>query len=369
MTNDGRAAAKLTDRDRDLLGLLAMARYLTAAQVHRLAFPGKNISVTYRRLAKLSSGGAQAGFIRQRFFRNYDGERVTVWAITPHAMSAALARCADLPDLPKHDVGAQFLEHLLQLNELLIALWSNGKACPRAAHPALRWIPSDRVRLLWNEWEVRDGRKQQRVIQPDAVLELTQQRRRFFLECEMGTQPISKGQGNAPGATIAKAERYQTYLAEASAADRRLTHYQAQHPDHFAVEVLFLVLTPGRAASVNTALKSWRATLQGPRPAIIRALTFEAAAAELRHVAGLQGALRPNPAQTAFGGTAPAPKTAIGREEIALLTRYLSDSVRSIKRARGVFRELRREDLPVYPDSYTEVEALLTRLVASHSAR
>jgi transposase InsO family protein len=32
----------------------------------------------------------------------------------------------------EHDVGAQFLEHLAQLNELLVALWRTGARCPRA---------------------------------------------------------------------------------------------------------------------------------------------------------------------------------------------------------------------------------------------
>ena len=33
-------------RDRDILGLLAVTRYLTAQQAHRLAFDGRNISAT-----------------------------------------------------------------------------------------------------------------------------------------------------------------------------------------------------------------------------------------------------------------------------------------------------------------------------------
>src|SRR6266446_5792207 len=180
-------AAKLTDRDKDLLGLLVLARYLTADQVHRLAFSGKHASVPYRRLLKLSQANGQPAFLRQRFFRTYDGNRVAVWAPTPYAMPAALTRAPQLPELPKHDVGAQFLEHLIQLNELLVALWQNGTRCPKAVHPSFRWIPSDRVRLVWEEWEMREGRKQQRPIQPDAMLELPVQRRRYFLECEMGT--------------------------------------------------------------------------------------------------------------------------------------------------------------------------------------
>src|SRR5258708_19311923 len=66
------AAAKLTDRDKDLLGLLVLTRYLTAAQVHRLAFAGKHPSLPYRRLLKLSRANGQPAFLRQSFFRPYD---------------------------------------------------------------------------------------------------------------------------------------------------------------------------------------------------------------------------------------------------------------------------------------------------------
>jgi hypothetical protein len=338
--------------------------YLTAAQVHRLAFAGKHPSLPYRRLLKLSRENGQRAFLRQSFFRTYDGNRVAVWAPTPHAMPAALARAPQLPELPKHDVGAQFLEHLVQLNELFVALWRNGPRCPRAAHPSFRWIPSDRVRLAWGEWEMREGRRQQRVIQPDAVFELPTQRRRYFLECEMGTQMISPGEASAPGATLSKANRYQTFLADIAGMDGRRTHYQTQYPDAFSAEVLFVVLTAGRARSVNAALASWRAKLESQRPSAMRAITFDEAAAEFRKLAGL-------PAFAADKlGTEPEqatrrPLSALSAEDVALLRHCTYDAVRSIKRARAVFRELRRHDLPEYPESYEAANAILERLARS----
>src|SRR5260370_6566315 len=328
-TSRAATAAKLTDRDKDLLGLLVLARYLTAAQVHRLAFPGKHASVPYRRLLKLSQANGQAALLRQRFFRTYDGNRVAVWAPTPYAMPAALTRAPQLPELRKHDVGAQFLEHLIQLNELFVALWQNGARCPKAVHPSFRWAPSDRVRLVWEEWEMREGRKQQRLIQPDAVLELPVQRRPDFLECEMGTQKIRTGESNASGATLSKADRYRAYLS--GGAVDGASHYQAQHQDSFAPEVLFLVLNDGRAKSVNTALAAWRAKNQDPRPIAIRALTFEGAARELRRLAGL--------APVGADGRAVAEQRslplarALSAEEVTILSRCLYDSGQSIQHA------------------------------------
>jgi hypothetical protein len=328
---------------------------MTASQVHRLAFPAKSLSLPYRRLLKLSRGDGQRTFVRQRFFRTYDGNRVAVWAPTPYAMPAALASSAPLPELPKHDVGAQFLEHLIQLNELLIALWSNGNRCPRAAHPCFRWIPSDRVRLVWGEWEMRNGRKQERVIQPDAVLELPPQRRRFLLECEMGTQMISPRNGNSTGATLSKADRYHTFLTEISNLDGRKTHYQAQYADAFAPEVLFLARSEKRAFSINAALATWRAQR---RPCAIRALTFDAAVIEFRSLAGLPS-LASAPSRPPAESTEPR---ALSAAEVHVLQRCIYDSMIAIKRARAVFRELGRNDLPQYPPTYEQAWAALVRL-------
>ncbi len=350
---------RLTDRDRDMLGLLVLARYLTAEQMHRLAFSGRHLSLAYRRLLLLSRGNGQPPFVRQRFFRDYNGTRLAAWAPTSHAMAAALSRSVPLPDLPKHDVGAPFLEHLLQLNELFISLWRAGARCPRASHPAFAWVPSDRVRLVWGEWEMREGRKQLRVIQPDAVLELPRQRRRYFLECEMGTHSITPRGGNHPGATLAKVDRYQRFLGDASGQAGPQAHYEAQYPDRFAPEVLFLVLTAGRAASVNAALASWRTEVGHRRANAMRAVTFAEVALELRQRAGLPALAEPSPvAERGVSHTS----ARVNAEDVALLREYLRQSVVSIKAARAAFRRLGRSDLPEYPATYERAYDLLERL-------
>jgi hypothetical protein len=355
-------ATRLTERDRDLLGLFVLARYLTATQVRRLAFDGKNLSLAYRRLLRLS--GSQPAFLRQRSFRKYDGARVAVWMPTPHALAAASARAPDLPELPKHEVGAQFLEHLVQLNELLLGLWWHGSRCPLATHPSFRWIPSDRVRLVWGQYEMREGRRQQRVIQPDAVLEVPVLRRRYFLECEMGTHVISPGQAKPPGATLSKAERYHAFLTDLTDLNSRQTHYLSQYPDGFAPVVLFLVLSEGRAASVNAALAGWRAQLVGPRRSELRALTFSTAIAELRGLAGLP-LLSPRGPKPSDSAAVPPSTAAVTHEEVRLLEQCFYDSVMSIKRARAVFRTLARADLPTYPSSYDSARVILARLSSS----
>lgn len=359
---------KLTDRDRDMLGLLVLARYLTAPQVHRLCFEGRHVSLAYRRLLKLTRSDGGSPFVRQRFFRAYDGNRIAVWAPTPHGLAAAALRTAGLPELPRHDVGANFLEHTIQLNEFLVALWpAAGDRTARAAHASFRWTPSDAVRLTFNEYVIGDpnspgGRKQLRIIQPDAMLELPGQRRRYFLECEMGGHTISPGPSKPPGATLSKAERYNEYLTTWADSHARRTHYAVQYPDGFTPQVLFLVRTAGRAGSINAALAHWREKdrVLWQRFDDFRAATFDEAAVELRRVAGLPP-LVPRPSPSPRRHQSP-PALTLTPDDVDLLRRYLFESTRAIHRARAAFRELRRADLPEYPGSLETFKALIARL-------
>src|SRR5258708_15713096 len=88
-TSRAATAAKLTDRDKDLLGLLVLARYLTAAQAHRLAFPGKHASVPYRRVLKTSPANGPPALFRLRFFRTYHGDPPPRLAPPPYPIPPA----------------------------------------------------------------------------------------------------------------------------------------------------------------------------------------------------------------------------------------------------------------------------------------
>lgn len=360
-------AVKLTDRDKEMLGLLVLARYMTVQQVHRLCFEGRHESLAYRRLQKLTRGDSGPPFLRQRFFRTYDGNRVAVWAPTPHGLAAAALRVGGLPELPKHDVGAQFLEHTIQLNELLVALWRTGDGRPaRVAHPFCRWMPSDAVRLNYSlyemrgEYERRGDARAPRVIQPDAVLELPSQRRRYFLECEMGGHTISPRLRKPPGATLSKVERYEEYLTGLADLRGEGTFYLAQYHDGFAAEVLFLVRSAGRANSINSALAKWRGSTVG-RHAAFRAVTFDEAAMELRRLGGLSE--RASPSSPSPRAPGPVGAYALTREELLVIARFFREAIASIHKARDAFRAMRRPDLPEYPASASPTVALMERLI------
>src|SRR5690348_1870561 len=89
--------AQLTRRDRQIIGYLAVARYLSTEQIQRLTFPGRDVQGCRRRLLRLAGlyknsgrAGEKQGrrrsfeipYLRTRKFRTFDGEVAEAWALT-----------------------------------------------------------------------------------------------------------------------------------------------------------------------------------------------------------------------------------------------------------------------------------------------
>ena len=117
--------AILTDRDRALLAFAAIARYVSAEQVHRLFVDGSSKKQTYRRLTKLCQPGARPGegaCLRRLRYRRTDGTPAPVWALAPCGRSVAEREVPWLGLPAATDIGARFLEHTLVLNDVLAGL-------------------------------------------------------------------------------------------------------------------------------------------------------------------------------------------------------------------------------------------------------
>src|SRR5712691_11857292 len=77
--------ARLTDRDRQLIGLLAVARYLSTEQLSKLLYGGRNIDNMRRRFLRLAGEGPRGfkpAYIRRLFFRTYEGQLFDLWTLT-----------------------------------------------------------------------------------------------------------------------------------------------------------------------------------------------------------------------------------------------------------------------------------------------
>lgn len=299
---------QLTDRDKQLFGYLGICRYLSTEQVLRLFFPARDRASSQRRLLRLAGewgsvrgarkGAAYANFdppyLRRLFFRTYEGQRVEVWALTEIGYAVASKVLRSPLRIPAADVGAAFLEHSILLNDVFVAVvdpaalpcakcgamleWcapigaarggqfllrcgasacrvpANGRL-PAVAELAFRWIGSEGIRLPWRDYDRQAGAVRDRVIVPDAVVELPAQRSRFFLEFETGSQSVVAPGDKKPGATVAKLERYGDFLFGLADVSRKLTHYRTVYADNWNPTVVFVVLNDSRRNAIGTVIK------------------------------------------------------------------------------------------------------------------
>jgi hypothetical protein len=354
------AAPRLTDRDHLLLGLLALARYLSSSQLARLVFPGRSDSVYSGRLNRLMRGEAgRSGFVRRLAYRTYQGELVPVWALTAAGYLAAEGSLGSLPRIARRDVGAMFLEHTVRLNELFCALVAGEGGAPAELPRSFRWVPSESSLLPFREYVAGEGTRE-RLIVPDAILELPSAGRRVFLECEMGTHPIAKAHDPRGGATLSKVERYESYLNGFADVAGRVTFYSRAFGDGLAPEVLFLVMSPARRDHASEAIDDWRRGRAG-RPLSVRVLTLDDASRELR------AAVRGLPVPAAAPSPAASNGAALSEAEIAAVARFYGEAIESIRDTRHAVRTEQEAgrpsvDLPEYPDSSEDVRDLLARL-------
>src|SRR5712692_9294601 len=347
--------ANPTDRDRQLIGLLGVVRYLSTEQLNRLFYDGRNIDNMRRRLLRLAGKGALAfrrAFIRRLFYRTYEGERREMWTLTSAGYTLAATVLDAIIKIPRHDVGAAFREHSIVLNELYVALIMPPRGgYARARQTQFRWIPSDTVRLPWKQNLGHGSTTPDRLVLPDAVLEIPSAKRRLFLECEMGTHPIVTAARPRPGSTIAKVQNYEGFLRSFVDSRATQTFYARSYPDNYVPEVLFLVRTAHRVKTVNEAIRQWQQRL-GTQTCVARALTVEAARDELLQVLGSHS----NPATV-------GPERYLSQEDLATVRRFYNGTVLAFKEMRAKARA-QREAPPAYPPMVEEMQALVERLHA-----
>ncbi len=339
--------ARLTDRDRQLTGLLAIARYLSTEQLSNLLYGGRNIDNMRRRFLRLAGAGPRGfkpAYIRRLFFRTYEGQLFDLWTLTNTGYTVAEIVLGTAIKIPRHDVSAAFREHTIVLNELFVALMMpSGRGYARAKQSDFRWIASDTVRLPWKEHLGRGSRTPDRLVLPDAVLELP-------------SDPILNGKHPKPGSTIAKVESYEGFLRSYVDASATQTFYARSYPDKFTPEVLFLVRTPHRANAINEAIRQWQDRL-GTQTCAARALTIDTARDELLRVLSRRSNREEGP-------TTAVQERVLSREDVATLRHFYNETVLAFKEMRAKAREQRLVP-PSYPAMIETMQALVERLSAA----
>jgi hypothetical protein len=338
---------------------MAMARYLSSEQIQRLFFSGRTEAACRIRLFQLGGLGKKRNptpYIRRLRFRSFEGKWFSAWTPTPLGYVVTRVLLGSEPKLPAGDVSASFLEHCVRLNDLFVGLVGAGNTnLPSARHLPFRWIPSDSVRLPWQDYDRRTGASRARIIQPDATLELPRLTRRYFLECEMGTQPLVSDDPARHGATTNKLQRYSNFMSTYVDSEAKTTAYEAVFPDRWPAELVFLLNSPIRRDHVRKLVKEWRDP--GTRLLAVQAFTHDEALIYFRSL---------------IGTGAPPPRSKISdtilltRDDFSQIEHFFHSATRRLKRARDQAKELKHPhlELPDYPSNTDHVFKLLRRLAA-----
>ncbi|MGO9831296.1 MAG: replication-relaxation family protein [Myxococcaceae bacterium] len=302
-----RRARRLQPLDRRLLALLGLCRYLTAKQVVALGLAPRTEKGVARRLRCLAAEGQAHGdslpspLFRSVPYRTYAGDPMHLWGLAPAGSRVATAELGRELKAFGTDVGAVFAEHFVFLTDFFVRLAQPSLSV--GVHPRelpFRWNVAEDVELPWRERD-EAGCEKPRVIRPDAVLEVPGARRRFFIECEMGTHTLTPVSPDKPQATVRKLERYDAYVSGFADVRCRLSHYRRKYPDGWPCEVLFLVRSESRRRATEEALARFLETLAGTR-LTARAFTLEQAAAHCAFYLPPKG-----PSQLPRGAPAEAP--------------------------------------------------------------
>jgi hypothetical protein len=267
----------LTERDRILLAYVGIARYASAEQIHRLVVESPNRKLVLRRLAKLCTQGDRPGdaaYLRRLEFRRREGNAVPVWALAPAGRTVAEECVAYLRPPPQKDIGHQFLEHTLLLNEVLVGLvlaLRPSRAAPPSQLP-FRWLSEDDGVLEFEMFHRHTRATSAAILKPDAIVEVPAQRRRMFLEAETGTHSIATANPAHHGAVLQKLQRYAHFFT-AIRGDGSATYYARAFPDGLFPVLVFLVHSGERKRRVDKATKDWLGA-QRQAPFRVRVLTF-----------------------------------------------------------------------------------------------
>jgi len=335
-------AVQLTPRDVDVLGFLAIARRLTADQLRALAFPGRHVSIPYRRLALLAAAMGAGGYVRQESYFGAQGERakVVAWSVTTDGYAAVADRLKYLRAYSTTPAVAATLEHDLWLADLFVAMAASGGVPVRPEDLPFRWLCDTDKPLAFRTLD--DGADwKTNLLRPDAIIELPEARRRIFIEAERGTHTIAPTSTTNTGGTTVKAKRYARFVGAPTDADGKVTAYRSVFPDGYQPELLFIVHSEWRRVHVLQALAADRAKDVNPVDFKVHVLTMAQAKDLL--IGGLPRGWKASAAGAEGEEPAPLVGRALLRLEDAQLLRDGFNVLLDELRARGGTKELRPE--------------------------
>lgn len=325
-------ATIITERDRNLCGVLGEMKWMDGARAERL-LPGRAGAEVRSALDRLTKGQRQL-FRKERWMSRRGMEPAYCLTDAGHQEACQLLERELEP--PPREFNAQLMEHHFGVVDIYLGLLTHGLSAElarrrlhagmdpsmrrkllqdvfaRAAHPGWRWtMAANESRLPWRQFVVAGGPVQDRYLQPDAVLEVPRHSKRSFIEFESGAHTIQPVGPNKPNATMAKLRRYGDFITGLARVEPRTTWYAAKYPDGLKPELVLVEPTERRVAHVQQVVELWlKERYLGKEPFRVKVLTPEKTVA--RYLTWLDVVPAPQPRATA-----------LSEREAAALVEYL----------------------------------------------
>lgn len=345
-------ATIITERDRNLCGVVGEMKWIDGARAERL-LPGRAGAEVRSALDRLTKGQRQL-FRKERWMSRRGME--PAYCLTDAGHQEACQLLERELELPPREFNAAGMEHHFGVVDVYLGLLTHGlpgelrrrglqagmdpamrrkllqDLFARAAHPAWRWtLAANESRLPWRQLVTVGSPLQERYLQPDAVLEVPRYEMRSFIEFESGAHTIQPVGPNKPNATMAKLKRYGEFITGLAKVESRTTWYAAKYPDGLKPELVLVEPTERRVAHVQEAVTLWaRERYQGKAPFKVRVLTPEKTVA--RYLTYLDAA--------------PAPRLGVvtlSEREAAALVEYVEGAKRLAANRAGPAQRLPRE--------------------------
>lgn len=244
----------LPQRDREVLDLVAVHRFLTTRQLERFVFTGHASEETAARVARKVLARLERSLLLRPLDRRIGGVRAgsaaRIWQLTSGA--ARLLR-ADGVNFRRPDPSPRFLMHCLAVGDVHLAL--------RGLEGDV--VPAVDVQIEPDSWRTFIGSGgERRTLQPDlaAVVHASAFDERWFLEVDLGTESLST--------VLRKCAQYEAYRATG-----------IEQEDHGAFPIVWWLMTS--AERVDRLLESIRRTAS-LTPGLYRVILINEIAGHLR---------------------------------------------------------------------------------------
>lgn len=230
----------LTERDRQIVEMVYQCRVLRQDQIHGLFF-GASKAASQRRLALLY----HHGFLTRLFLTVRASYLLSPALYMLDKRGAELLRSErgydDITWTSKTlDVGQQFLEHTLAINDVRVAI---TLACRSAGYALVEWRSEADLKGKYDRVGIqqRDGSKETLSLIPDSffVIQTPRGKAPFFLEMDRGTETTSRFQ--------TKIRAYQAYVQSGM--------YEQRY-GYKSVRILTVVLSEKRLESLKNVTEA-----------------------------------------------------------------------------------------------------------------